>query len=161
MPDTPPRDKRFYLHILNLAPTEAGALVSLTLELEPGRKVIIGRYTAETTVSVSAGSQPEGILCPPDPPGRKPEATKVGLDVGSVSRSHGTFSRISDQVFYQDHSRFGTAYERRTADGPGQSISTLYNSSIRFIAGDVLYFGKHTEEMPFKYSVVLVEDPQP
>lgn len=146
-------DKKFYLHFINLAPSAQGALVDLTVELEPGRKIVIGRYTVNKTVAIATGPQPEGIVNPPDPPHKKPEVKKIGLDISSVSRSHGTFSRTGDEVYYQDHSTYGTGYSR--SEGPGQAITQLSNESTRIAAGDVLYFGKHTHEVPFKYCITL------
>ena len=146
-------DKKFYLHFINLAPSTRGALVDLTLELEPDRKVVIGRYTVGKTVAIATGPQPEGIVNPPDPPHKKLEVKKIGLDISSVSRSHGTFSRAGDEVYYQDHSTYGTGYSR--SEGSGQTITSLSNASTRVVPGDVLYFGKHTHEVPFKYCITL------
>jgi hypothetical protein len=146
-------DKKFYLHFINLAPSAPGALVDLTLELEPGRKIVIGRYTVNKTVAIATGPQPEGIVNPPDPPQKKPEVKKIGLDINSVSRNHGTFSRIGDEVHYADHSTYGTGYSR--SEGPSQAITLLSNASTRIVPGDVLYFGKHTHEVPFKYCITL------
>lgn len=146
-------DKRFYLHFINLAPSTPGALADLTLELEPDRKVVIGRYTVSKTVAIATGPQPEGIVNPPDPPHRKLEVKKIGLDISSVSRNHGTFSRSGDEVSYADHSTYGTGYARSA--NPGEAITLLSNASTSIVPGDVLYFGKHTHEVPFKYCITL------
>jgi hypothetical protein len=144
-------DKKFYLHFINLAPSTRGALVDLTLELEPDRKVVIGRYTVSKTVAIATGPQPEGIVNPPDPPHKKLEVKKIGLDINSVSRNHGTFSRSGDQVLYADHSTYGTGYSQST----GQAVTLLSNTSREIVPGNVLYFGKHTHEVPFKYCITL------
>ncbi len=148
-------DGKFYLHILNLAPTTLGALVDLTVELEPDRKIVIGRYTLQTTVAIATGPQPEGIVNPPDPPGKKPEIKKIGLDITSVSRGHGTFSRRQDEVYYQDHSTFGTGFCDHRSGGPERAARRLSNETVKIVPGDVLYFGQHTRAVPFKYSITL------
>ncbi len=146
-------DKKFYLHFINLAPSTRGGLVDLTVELEAGRKIVIGRYTVNKTVAIATGPQPEGIVNPPDPPHKKLEVKKIGLDISSVSRSHGTFSRTGDEAYYQDHSTYGTGVSR--SEGSGQPITLLSNQSTRVVPGDVLYFGKYTHEVPFKYCITL------
>jgi hypothetical protein len=146
-------ERKFYLHFINLAPSTRGALVDLTVELEPDRKVVIGRYTVSKTVAIATGPQPEGIVNPPDPPHKKLEVKKIGLDISSVSRNHGTFSRTGDEVHYADHSTYGTGYSR--SEGPRPAITMLSNQSTEIAAGDVLYFGKHTHEVPFKYCITL------
>ena len=149
-------EKKLYLHIINMAPANQEASADLTLELEIGRKVVIGRYTPDKTtfVSVEAFSA-EGIVNPPDPPHRKTEVKKIGLDLNSVSRSHGTFSRGGGDVYYQDHSRYGTEYYNHNFDGYGKALVTLVNETIKVMSGDVLYLGKHTQEVPFKYSIIV------
>ena len=144
--------RKLYLHIINLAPSETGALVDLTVEFEPGKKIMIGRYTPSKTVAIATGPQPEGIVNPPDPP-KKPEVKKIGLDINSVSRSHGTFSRTEDEVSYQDHSTYGTQY-RRAGSSEEQAVK-LSNEGVQIVPGDVLYFGKHTHRIPFKYCITL------
>lgn len=144
--------KRFFLHIINLAPSEPGALVDLTVEFELGRTILIGRYTPSKTVAIATGPQPEGIVNPPDPP-KKPETKKIGLDINSVSRSHGTFSRTEDEVFYKDHSTYGTQY-RKVGDSE-EAATKLSNEAVQIVPGDVLYFGKHTNRVPFKYCITL------
>jgi hypothetical protein len=146
-------DKKFYLHFINLAPSTPGALVDLTLELEADRKIVIGRYTVNKTVAIATGPQPEGIVNPPDPPHRKLEVKKIGLDISSVSRSHGTFSRTGDEVHYEDHSTYGTGYSR--SEGAGGASTLLLGQSVTIVPGDVLYFGKHTHDVPFKYCITL------
>lgn len=146
-------DRKFYLHIINMAPSTPGALVDLTVELEPDRKIVIGRYTVSKTVAIATGPQPEGIVNPPDPPQKKTEVKKIGLDINSVSRNHGTFSRAGDEVYYQDHSTYGTGYSR--SEGSGQPITLLSNQSTRVVPGDVLYFGKRSHDLPFKYCITL------
>jgi hypothetical protein len=146
-------EKKFYLHFINLAPSTSGALVDLTVELEPDRKIVIGRYTVNKTVAIATGPQPEGIVNPPDPPHKKPEVKKIGLDINSVSRSHGTFSRTGEEAYYEDHSTYGTGYSR--SEGSGKAITQLSNENTRIVPGDVLYFGKHTHEVPFKYCITL------
>jgi hypothetical protein len=148
-------DRQLYLHIINLAPSTPGALVDLTLELEAGRKIVIGRYTVNKTVAIATGPQPEGIVNPPDPPGKKTEVKKIGLDINSVSRSHGTFSRDGDEVSYADHSTYGTGHYQHSSEGPGKALRLLSNESVPMKAGDVLYFGKLTTETPFKYCITL------
>jgi hypothetical protein len=148
-------DKKFYLHFVNLAPSNPGALVDLTVELEPNRKIVIGRYTLNTTLVIATGPQPEGIVNPPDPPHKKPEVKKIGLDITSVSRSHGTFSRTADEAFYQDHSTYGTGYYNHSPEGPGKALTQLSNQTIQIAPGDILYFGKLTPETPFKYCITF------
>lgn len=148
-------EKKVYLHFINMAPLTQGALVDLTVELEPDRKIVIGRYTVNTTVAIATGPQPEGIVSPPDPPHRKPEVKKIGLDINSVSRNHGTFSRMGDEAYYQDHSTYGTGYYNHKIEGSGKAIITLSNEMVKIVPGDVLYFGKHTHEIPFKYCITL------
>ena len=106
-------------------------------------------------MAIATGPQPEGIVNPPEPPHRKLEVKKIGLDINSVSRNHGTFSRTSDEVFYQDHSTYGTAYYNHKFEGSGKAITKLSNEMIKIVPGDVLYFGKHTHEVPFKYCITL------
>lgn len=146
-------EKKFYLHFINLAPSTPGVLVDLTVELDAERKIVIGRYTVNKTVAIATGPQPEGIVNPPDPPNKKLEVKKIGLDISSVSRSHGTFSRDGDEVHYADHSTYGTGYSHSAE--PGQAVTMLSNTSTRVVPGDVLYFGKHTHEVPFKYCITL------
>jgi hypothetical protein len=148
-------DKKFYLHFINMAPSAQGALVDLTVELEPDRKIVIGRYTMQTTVAIATGPQPEGIVNPPDPPRKKTEVKKIGLDISSVSRSHGTFSRKEEEVYYQDHSTYGTGYYHHSSEGPGKALTKLSNETIKIAPGDVLYFGKLTPETPFKYCITF------
>jgi len=148
-------DKKFYLHIVNLAPTAQGALVDLTIELEPDRKIEIGRYTLNKTLAIATGPQPEGIVNPPDPPRKKPEVKKIGLDISSVSRSHGTFSRKDDEVYYEDHSTYGTGFHDHKSGDSDRPTSRLSNESVTIVPGDVLYFGQHTADVPFKYCVTL------
>ena len=160
--DTAPSGKKLYLHIINMAPTQPGASADLTLELEVGRKILVGRYTPDKTTAVSAEAfSTEGIVNPPDPPHRKTEVKKIGLDVNSVSRSHGTFSREGNDVYYQDHSRYGTEYYDHNFDGQGQAIATLHNKSMKLMPGDILYLGKHTAEVPFKYSLIVTRRKTP
>lgn len=155
-------DQKLYLNIINMAPSQPGATVELTLELEPGRNILIGRYTPDKTMSVAVRSaSTEGIVNPPDPPGRKTEVKKIGLDIVSVSRSHGTFSRSGDDVYYQDHSRFGTQYYNHHAENPGKAVTTLSNETAKILPGDALYFGKHTFEIPFKYCVIVTRRQTP
>ena len=158
--DSAPMAKKFYLHFINLAPSTEGALVDLTVELEPDRKMVIGRYTLNTTMAIATGPQPEGIVNPPDPPHRKPETKKIGLDINSVSRNHGTFSRSGEDVYYQDHSTYGTDYYNRRSEGSGKAIVKLSNEVIKIVPGDILYFGKHTHEIPFKYCIALTRRAQ-
>ena len=148
-------DKKFYLHFINLAPSAPAALADLTLELEPDRKIVIGRYTMQTTVAIATGPQPEGIVNPPDPPRKKTAVKKVGLDINSVSREHGTFSRTADDAYYQDHSTYGTGYYNHSSEGPGKALTKLSNETIKIAPGDVLYFGKLTPETPFKYCITF------
>ena len=149
-------EKKLYLHIINMVPTQPEASADLTLEIQTERRILIGRYTPDKTtfVSVEAFST-EGIVNPPDPPHRKTEVKKIGLDINSVSRNHGTFSREGDDVYYQDHSRYGTEYYNHSFDGHGKAIVTLENQTIKVMPGDVLYLGKHTADIPFKYSVIV------
>ena len=157
-----PSSRKLYLHIINMAPAQPGASADLTLELEVGRKVVIGRYTPDKTTFVSAEAfSTEGIVNPPDPPGRKTEVKKIGLDINSVSRNHGTFSRVGDDVYYQDHSRYGTEYYNHNFEGYGKAIVTLLNETIKLMPGDILYLGKHTAEVPFKYSVIVTRRKTP
>lgn len=146
-------DKKFYLHIVNLAPTNRQALVDLTVELD--RKIVIGRYTLQRTVAIATGPQPEGIVNPPDPPNKKTEIKKIGLDITSVSRGHGTFSRKDAEVYYQDHSTFGTGFRDHRSGGPEAPIRRLSNETMKIVPGDVLYFGQYTDQIPFKYCVTL------
>ena len=149
-------EEKLYLHIINMAPEKRDAPAELTLELESDRKILIGRYTPDKTTFVSTVAfSTEGIVNPPDPPHRKTEVKKIGLDINSVSRSHGTFSRDGDEIYYQDHSRYGTEYYNHKFEGYGKAIVTLTNEKIRLMPGDVLYFGKHTADIPFKYSVIV------
>lgn|SRR5574341_1078646 len=148
-------DRKLYLHIVNLAPSTEGALVDLTVELEPERKVVIGRFTMQTTVAIATGPQPEGIVNPPDPPGKKTEIKKIGLDITSVSRGHGTFSRDGDKVSYQDHSTFGTGFRDHRSTGPEKTTKRLSNETVKIVPGDILYFGQLTQEVPFKYCITL------
>jgi len=148
-------DRKFYLHIINLAPSKRGALVDLTIELESDRKIVIGRYTMQTTVAIATGPQPEGIVNPPDPPHKKTEIKKIGLDITSVSRGHGTFSRKDNEVYYQDHSTFGTGFYDHRSAGPEKAAARLSNETVRIVPGDILYFGQHTHEVPFKYCITL------
>jgi len=148
-------DKKFYLHFINLAPSAPGALVDLTVELEPERKIEIGRYTMQTTVAIATGPQPEGIVNPPDPPRKKTEVKKIGLDISSVSRSHGRFSRQDEEVFYEDHSTYGTGFHDHKSGDSDQATCRLSNERVTIVPGDVLYFGQHTAEVPFKYCVTL------
>jgi hypothetical protein len=145
-------ERKFYLHFINMAPSAKGVLVDLTVELEPDRKVVIGRYTVSKTVQVAISPQPEGIVNPPDPPQGKQEVKKIGFDIASVSRNHGTFSRTGDDVYYQDHSTYGTEYSQGAS---GKSATRLSNQRTKIVPGDVLYFGEHTDEIPFKYCVRL------
>lgn len=148
-------DKKFYLHFINLAPSTPGTLVDLTVELELDRKIVIGRYTLNKTVAIATGPQPEGIVNPPETGRRKPEVKKIGLDIHSVSRNHGTFSRTADDVYYQDHSTYGTEYYKHSSEGPGKALTKLSNEMIKIAPGDVLYFGKYTPETPFKYCITF------
>jgi len=148
-------DKKFYLHFINLAPSSPGALVDLTVELEPDRKIVIGRYTVNKTLAIATGPQPEGIVNPPEPPGRKTEVKKIGLDIGSVSRNHGTFSRQDEEVHYQDHSTYGTGFHDHRSGEPSAATIQLSNQTVKIVPRDVLYFGKHTAEVPFKYGITL------
>jgi len=148
-------EKKLYLHFINMAPSTQGALVDLTVELEPDRKVVIGRYTVNKTLAIATGPQPEGIVNPPDPPNKKPEVKKIGLDIMSVSRNHGTFSRADEKVHYQDHSTYGTGYHNSRAPGSGEAITRLSNEGRTIVPGDVLYFGQYTERIPFKYCIAL------
>lgn len=148
-------ERKLYLHFINMAPSSPGMMVDLTVELEPGRKIMIGRYTAGTTVAIATGPQPEGIVNPPDPPNRKLEVKKIGLDIGSVSRSHGTFSRDGDEVQYADHSTYGTGYYNQRREASGEAITMISKQTISLAPGDILYFGKHTHEVPFKYCIAL------
>ena len=159
--DTALTERKFYLHIKNMAPSELGALADLTLELEIGGQIVIGRYTPDKTLSIATGLQPEGIVNPPLPPHRKPGVKKIGLDFNSVSRNHGTFSREGHEVYYRDHSRYGTAYRDHKFEGYGKAIITLSDEMIKIMTGDVLYFGKHTEDIPYKYSITLLEETVP
>ena len=154
--DAAPSNRKLYLHIINMAPEKRDAPAELTLELESDRKIVIGRYTPDkTSVVAVAAFSTEGIVNPPDPPHRKTEVKKIGLDINSVSRNHGTFSREGDDVSYQDHSRYGTEYYNHRSEGYGKAIVTLSNEVVRITPGDVLYFGKHTPEIPFKYSIIV------
>lgn len=148
-------NKKFYLHFINMAPSAKGALADLTLELEPDKKVVIGRYTVSKTVAIATGPQPEGIVNPPDPLQGKQEVRKVGFDIASVSRSHGTFSRTGDQVYYQDHSTYGTEYSQGSTKGSANPPTRLLNQSTKIVPGDALYFGQHTADVPYKYCVTL------
>ncbi|MDP9262832.1 MAG: FHA domain-containing protein [Acidobacteriota bacterium] len=148
-------EKKLYLHFINMAPSTQGALVDLTVELEPDRKIVIGLYTANKTLAIATGPQPEGIVNPPDPPNKKPEVKKIGLDIRSVSRNHGTFSRAGEEVYYQDHSTYGTGYQNSRSQGSGEAITRLSNETITIVPGDVLYFGQHTDQIPFKYCIAL------
>ena len=86
---------------------------------------------------------------------------KIGLDFNSVSRSHGTFSREGHEVYYRDHSRYGTAYRNHKFEGYGKAIIPLSDEVINIMPGDVLYFGKHTVDIPYKYSITLLEETVP
>jgi hypothetical protein len=155
-------EKKLYLHITNLAPESRDSTAEITLGLEAGRKILIGRYTPDKTAFVATEAlRTEGIVNPPDPPGRKTEVKKVGLDINSVSRSHGTFSRQGEAVYYQDHSRFGTEYHDHAGDGRGPTTRNLSNAAVKVNPGDILYFGKHTPEVPFKYSIVVTRRKTP
>ena len=159
--DTALTERKFYLHITNMAPAELEALAELTIELKIGGQIVIGRYTPEKTLFIVAGVQPEGIVNPPDPPHRKSGVKKIGLDFNSVSRNHGTFSREGHEVYYRDHSRYGTAYYNHRFDGYGKAIITLSDEMIKIMPGDVLYVGKNTEDIPYKYSITLMEETVP
>lgn len=148
-------DPKFYLHFINLAPSAKGALVDLTVELEPGGKIVIGRYTPDKTLAIATGPQPEGIVNPPDPPQRKQAVKKIGLDIGSVSRNHGTFSRTGDDVYYEDHSTYGTGHSHQEAKGPIKAPARLSHESVKIVPGDVLYFGQRPDDVPFKYCITL------
>jgi hypothetical protein len=106
-------------------------------------------------MAIATGPQPEGIVNPPDPPHKKPEVKKMGLDINSVSRNHGTFSRTAEEFFYQDHSTYGTEYYNHSSEGPGKALTRLSNETVKIAPGDVLYFGKHTPETPFKYCITF------
>jgi hypothetical protein len=148
-------DRKVYLHIINLAPSTPGALVDLTVELELYQKLVIGRYTLNKTLAIATGPQPEGIVNPPETGRKKPEVKKIGLDIHSVSRNHGTFSRAGDEAYYQDHSTYGTEYYNHSSKGPGKALTKLSNEMIKIAPGDVLYFGRHTPETPFKYCITF------
>ena len=57
------------------------------------------------------------------------------------------------EVYYEDHSTYGTGYSR--SEGAGEGITRLSNQSTQVVPGDVLYFGKHTNDIPFKYCITL------